>query len=305
MAARRHLFYVRLLTDSIIMKACNCFVQTFRSPRMSEMIRCEKTGNHWFIAIRDEYISKKHWHNEYEFLYVVRGVCRVRVNDADLDIQEGQSLIIGPGVTHDYPETSDEKRIVVVRLSEPFLNQLSPQAQEYYTGLLQDVLRLQRDRRVRSLLHIEPAFFDNESDVSMEAGLTGRVLELLGLIAADPSLIAERILAQRSEPSETLNSMEAYIRGHLCEKITLEGLAGHLGFSPSYCSKYIKRKCGMNFLEYLNIQRVERARELLRSTDLSVTEIAYEVGFSSLQSFNRVFRSYVSMSPSEYKKSLI
>ena len=88
-------------------------------------------------------------------------------------------------------------------------------------------------------------------------------------------------------------------------KITLEGLAAYLGFSPSYCSKYIKRKCGMNFLEYLNIQRVERARELLRATDIPVTEIAWQTGFSSLQSFNRVFRSYVSMSPSEYKKSVV
>ena len=99
--------------------------------------------------------------------------------------------------------------------------------------------------------------------------------------------------------------MEEYIRKHLSEKITLEGLAAYLGFSPSYCSKYIKRKCGMNFLEYLNIQRVERARELLRATDIPVTEIAWQTGFSSLQSFNRVFRSYVSMSPSEYKKSVV
>lgn len=272
---------------------------------MSEIIRYEKTGSCWFIALRDQYISKKHWHNEYEFLYVVRGLCEVQVSDQDLKVHRGESLIIGPGVTHDYPETSEEKRIVVVRFSDTFLNTLSPQAKEYYTCLLQEVLRLRDDRRVRGLLHIEPAFFENDSDISIEAGLTGRALELLGLLAADPSLIAERVTARRNESSETLNSMEEYIRKHLGEKITLEGLAAYLGFSPSYCSKYIKRKCGMNFLEYLNIQRVERARELLRATDIPVTEIAWQTGFSSLQSFNRVFRSYVSMSPSEYKKSVV
>ncbi len=272
---------------------------------MSGIIRYEKTGNRWFIALRDQYISKKHWHNEYEFLYVIRGACAVRVNEIDLKIRQGESLIIGPGVTHDYPETADDKRIAVARFSDTFLNGLSPQTKEYYTCLLQDVLRLRSDRRVRGLLHIEPAFFDNESDVSIEAGLTGRVLELLGVIAADPSLIEERITARRNESSEVMSSMEEYIRMHLSEKITLEGLAAHLGFSPSYCSKYIKRKCGMNFLEYLNIQRVERARELLRATDIPVTEIAYQTGFSSIQSFNRVFRSYISMSPSEYKKSLV
>ena len=80
---------------------------------MSEIIRYEKTGSCWFIALRDQYISKKHWHNEYEFLYVVRGLCEVQVSDQDLKVHRGESLIIGPGVTHDYPETSEEKRIVV------------------------------------------------------------------------------------------------------------------------------------------------------------------------------------------------
>ena len=77
-----------------------------------------------------------------------------------------------------------------------------------------------------------------------------------------------------------------------------------MGFSESYCSKYIKKKTNMNFLEYLNNERIEKAKTELRLTDESITEIAYLTGFTSIQSFNRVFKSFCEVSPTEYRKRL-
>ena len=65
------------------------------------------------------------------------------------------------------------------------------------------------------------------------------------------------------------------------KKLSLADLAKHIGFSESYCSKYIKKKTNMNFLELINNERIEKAKTELRSTDKPITEIAYLTGFAS------------------------
>ena len=90
---------------------------------------------------------------------------------------------------------------------------------------------------------------------------------------------------------------------HCSEKLTLKMLADHLGLTETYCSKYIKKNTGITFVEYLNVLRINRAQRLLWATDFSVSEIAELVGFSSVQTFNRVFKQQsCNLSPSEYRK---
>ena len=87
------------------------------------------------------------------------------------------------------------------------------------------------------------------------------------------------------------------------EPLTLSMVAEHLGFSESYCSRYIKRIVGLSFVSYLNALRVNYAERLLLSTPYSVMDIASQSGFVSIQTFNRVFREIVGVSPREYRQS--
>lgn len=93
-----------------------------------------------------------------------------------------------------------------------------------------------------------------------------------------------------------------YVNTHFMEELSLEEVAGKFGVSVFVVRNAFKRLLGKNFLEYLHQLRIRRASSLLSATDMSVAEIAYDVGFSSLRSFTRVFKEMTGMSATDYRK---
>jgi AraC-like DNA-binding protein len=92
-----------------------------------------------------------------------------------------------------------------------------------------------------------------------------------------------------------------YLQENCYRQLTLGMLAEHIGLTECYCSKYIKKNTGISFVQYLNAIRVNNAQRLLMYTDYNVTEIAQRCGFSSIQTFNRVFKLQAGCTPREYR----
>ncbi len=82
-----------------------------------------------------------------------------------------------------------------------------------------------------------------------------------------------------------------------------EQFAKKLALPEHVVSRTINQAMGKNFNEYINSYRVQEAKERLASEDTSITSIAFEVGFSSTASFNRVFKAMVGQSPTEYRQA--
>ncbi len=94
------------------------------------------------------------------------------------------------------------------------------------------------------------------------------------------------------------------IRARLSEDISLNELAAEARLSPFHFARMFKQSVGLPPRVYLTRLRVERASELLERTDLTVTEIAQEVGYSSNQVLARVFVKHRHMSPSDYRRAV-
>jgi AraC-like DNA-binding protein len=86
------------------------------------------------------------------------------------------------------------------------------------------------------------------------------------------------------------------------EPLDLDALAREAGYSRFHFARSFRDTYGLTPRVYLSARRVERARELLRTANLTVTEICYLVGFSSLGSFSARFKGEVGLSPSEYRE---
>ncbi len=80
-------------------------------------------------------------------------------------------------------------------------------------------------------------------------------------------------------------------------------VALHSGFERSYFSKVFSQYTGTSIKEYLADLRIRKSKELLLSTDLSIAQIAYEVGFIEPKSFSRFFKEQAKQSPAQYRKS--
>ena len=93
-----------------------------------------------------------------------------------------------------------------------------------------------------------------------------------------------------------------YIREHFNEEIVINDLAARLDMSPSYFSSTFKKEVGQSTMQYITGLRMERAREYLDSTDLSVAVIAKNVGYEDSQYFFRVFKKTTGMNPLQYRQ---
>lgn len=88
---------------------------------------------------------------------------------------------------------------------------------------------------------------------------------------------------------------------HFTEPLDLDTLASIAGLSKFHFQRLFKQTYGATPAEHLSRRRIERAQDLLRSTNLTVTEVCVSVGFSSLGSFSSRFRDVVGESPSSYQ----
>ena len=98
--------------------------------------------------------------------------------------------------------------------------------------------------------------------------------------------------------------MLCYNEENLTEDLSLEKLSALAGFSPIYFHNSFKSATGMTVREYVEEQRIKRAVNLLVSTDKSLTDIAYECGFSSQSYFSFAFKRRMKVTPREYAKQI-
>lgn len=101
--------------------------------------------------------------------------------------------------------------------------------------------------------------------------------------------------------SKAVQSCCDYIQLHPSEPLSIDFLAGRLGYSKYYLSALFKKETGCSIGDYIKIARIERAKVLLASTDLNVETIWETVGFSSRSVFGKAFLSVVGMTPREYR----
>lgn len=93
-----------------------------------------------------------------------------------------------------------------------------------------------------------------------------------------------------------------YVEEHIGEKITLASIASQINMNESYISRLFKNETGMNIINYINIRKMEKAKELLSEKNMIVKDVAYALGFEEQSYFNRMFNKYFGVNPKEYKK---
>ena len=115
-----------------------------------------------------------------------------------------------------------------------------------------------------------------------------------------------RNFSQQIHTEEELNSQDIshliqYISDH-CDCITIASLAEKFNYHPSYLSKLIKKQTGVSFSEILLDARLKRAKSFLEDTDLSISDIIEELGYSNRTYFNKQFKKRYQLTPYQYRK---
>jgi Transcriptional regulator containing an amidase domain and an AraC-type DNA-binding HTH domain len=100
-----------------------------------------------------------------------------------------------------------------------------------------------------------------------------------------------------------LNNIIEYLRNRLNENLALENMAQQFGMSVRSFTRLFQTKLHITFIQYIKMLRIIRAMELIKDTELNMTEIAYEIGYSNIAAFSNTFHQLTNMRPTEFKKN--
>lgn len=105
---------------------------------------------------------------------------------------------------------------------------------------------------------------------------------------------------RRTTQSQILQDVTEYICKNINRKYTMSELAKGCGYNQDFLYRMIKKETGLTAIQFVNKVKYNQARKLIQHTELSLSEIAWNLGFGSLQYFSRFFREHAGISPSDY-----
>lgn len=102
---------------------------------------------------------------------------------------------------------------------------------------------------------------------------------------------------------DTIRKAITYIDQHLKDELSLKDVAAHVHLNPSYFSVLFKEQIGLNFSEYVTRRRIQRAKHLMVTTHLPISEIAEQAGYKTSKYFIKLFKEMEGMTPAAYRKN--
>lgn len=106
------------------------------------------------------------------------------------------------------------------------------------------------------------------------------------------------------EKEDIFSHLKAYLQDNVHERLYVEDICRAFGISRSRIMDLFNSRWGGGVIQYFNHIKMERAKEIIRKTDDTFTQIAHDLSFSSINYFSRLFKQHTGMTPSEYARSV-
>ena len=226
----------------------------------------------WYNEQNQNYDT--HWHNAIEIILPVENHYDVEASGQAYHILPSEILIIPSGEMHALYAPESGKRFI-------FLFDVSSIAQmKGYTSI---------QSLMTSCLHITKTTYPQ---------IYNDVYQLL--VQMRNEYFSSNEFRELAIYSHLIN-LFVYIDSHYTEELTLDNIADFSGFSKYHFTRLFKQYTDSTFYDYLIYRRIKAAEELLANPELSITEIALQSGFSSISTFNRIFKQKKGCTPSEYR----
>ena len=267
-----------------------------------------------FELVLKEYMDEcprgRHSHSFFELIYIVSGTGKQRINEIEFAYKPGNLFLVAPNDSHTFliEKTS---RFFFIRFNSAFL-QSSKQDQERIRRLeliLRNarhepgcILKSETDRLATTHLmdliiceHLNHDLFHKE----LIRQLVDTVLVLIArnLTRAYPDAIDER------SEEKTLDILQ-YIQSNIYfpEKLRAEAISKHFAISQTYLGRYFKKHTNQTLQEYILHSKLKLVENRLLHSNMRISEIADEFGFTDKSHLNRIFKKYRGLNPTDFRR---
>ncbi len=249
------------------------------------------------------------WHTALEMILPMENYYDVTVGQTSYHLFPGELLVIPPGETHILTAPDSGTRFVFLfdismltnikgfagiqpLMSSPLY--ITPETFPKTYPALHHILMQMKDEY----------FSESEfSELSITSLLLNFFVRLGNHFRFANHPFSDVQLPKQKDYIQRFSSLLTYIDQHYMEDLSLEDMAAHIGFSKFHFSRLFKQYTNDTFSDYLNRRRIRAAEELLAAPPpgVSITEIAMRCGFSSITTFNRLFKQVKGCTPGEFR----
>ena len=242
-----------------------------------------------------------HWHNAIEIIMPLKNPFIAVCDGKEFYLNERDILIIPAGCIHSLK--AQQGRRLIFLFDNRSIGE-NPALSELY-GMLSMPVHINAEYDSEFLISLTNiladiyALYSDFGEVT-EVYIYIKLLTLLARIRE--YRLTEVSLGEDEKYADKFRMILKYIENNYMYDITLDDLANLAGYSKYHFSRIFKKYSNTTFITYLNQRRIKAAELLLLDDDMSVTDAAMQVGFSSLTTFNRVFKEIKGCTPSEFRK---
>ena len=245
-----------------------------------------------------------HFHREEEIYFVRKGSAHIYINGDTFHAEKGDIVAVMPGQIHGYRKEPGTVLAFVridvnmqnacldlsrIRLAAPHVTPQNKHYNELKT-LFENIFKEDLQKQIGYLYMIR--------------SYTDQLAALL-LRAVPYHELTEEEADKHNKNMHMLHTVDRYLSKHYREKISLQQVADQCAMSKCYFSRCFHALTGQCFVHYLNDYRTKKAQELMINSDKSITEIAYESGFSNPRALQRNFIERFGLPPANYRKHLL
>lgn len=250
------------------------------------------------VFAAEVYYCEPHWHSAPELICILTGEFSVTLGHSTSVFTAGDMLWINPDEIHSLEARAPNSQLLTIQFAPNLFDETHP------APLMENgSLTSQQESQIRSsvialvehLVHARPSF----SRIAL-------IYQLLGTLSAAGSDQEDRQqVTIRKKDQQLVKYGIEFINQHFDDELSLSTIADNAGVSYHHFSRIFKKISGYNFKEYLTMIRINKAKRLLKDTQIPITDISYSCGFSGHKQLIFAFNKYCRMTPTAFRKRYI
>lgn len=252
-----------------------------------------------------------HWHPELEVTFVCEGTARYHIDYDFFNSQAGDIILIRPNGMHSIHPIDKEKHITdnfQFHLDMLGLSVVDQVSLHYLQPLQNSVNKFVHciKPHMPGYDDIKACLFDifslaKEESRHFEILLKSKLHEFIYLLYFH-RYVVKKNTDDTYRKNEKIRQLIDYINNHYSDNLTIDFLSQFIGYSKTHFMTVFKQHTGTSCTEFVIQVRLSKACELLIHSTRPILEIANEIGFNNLSNFNRQFKRYYNLTPSQYRK---
>lgn len=247
-----------------------------------------------------------HWHNAIEIVYVLEGKIEVSIDTGTYELEQNELEIINVDEAHRLYSKDGNNKVLIFHIDPYFFEKYYSDIKNmfFYTNSSDEGAQESEEYdELRTFLSIILCEIVQKSD-NYDEEIEDTLVKLLYHLINNFHYLkhVQEDLKDNDEQLQRYHRIAKYIYNNYDSNITLQDIADKEFLSTHYLSHEIKYALGYSFTDLINLTRVEESIKLLLDTDMTISDISEEIGFSHIRYFNKHFKAYYKTTPLNYRK---